>query len=108
MLFVTVKEPDVEALVKSDVLTVPLTVFVVQYNVVPFSTLVVVTVKVTVEPSFTVLISGEIEYVGDLLPPPPPNPLVKADLERIGLIYILHSHFQLDNSLMLYLQNQWY
>jgi hypothetical protein len=63
-LFVIVKEPDVTESLKSDVLTVPLTTLVVQYNVVPFVTSVVVTVNVTVDPSFTDVVDGDTEYVG--------------------------------------------
>jgi len=58
------KEPLVEASVKSDELTVPETTLVVQYNVVPLGTSVVVTVNVTVDPSFTEDVDGDTAYVG--------------------------------------------
>jgi hypothetical protein len=48
--------------VKSDVLIVPETVFRDQYKVVASGTLAVVTVNVTLEPSFTEAVDGDTEY----------------------------------------------
>jgi len=62
-LLVIVKEPEVAPPEKSEALMVPETVFKVQYNVVPLTTLVVLIVKVTDEPSLTDAVEGDIEYI---------------------------------------------
>ena len=85
-LLVIIKFPVTAAPVKSDVLIVPETVFKDQYKVVASGTLAVVTVNVTLEPSFTEAVDGDTEYVGG---PPPlrlPNPKLKPGLDIIGLI----------------------
>ena len=64
LLLLIVNEPEVTPSVKSEEFTVPLITLVVQYNVVPLGTPAVVTVNVTDDPSFTVEVDGETEYVG--------------------------------------------
>ena len=66
MLLLIVKDPVVTPSLKSDVFTVPETVEVDQYKVVPLGTFVVDTVKVTDEPSFNEVVDGDTEYVGSL------------------------------------------
>ena len=70
------KEPVTAAPVKSDVLIVPETVFKDQYKVVPSETLEVVTVNVTLEPSFTEEVDGDTVY----LSPDPKRSAIIADI----------------------------
>ena len=63
LLFI-VNEPFKATSLKSEADIVPDTCEVVQYNIVPFGTPVVVTVKVTVDPSLTDVTDGVTEYVG--------------------------------------------
>jgi hypothetical protein len=86
---VIVKEPVTAAPVKSDVLIVPETVFKDQYKVVASGTLAVVTVNVTLEPSFTEAVDGDTEYDGgppDFLPNPKPL-LPKPSRANKGAIF---------------------
>jgi hypothetical protein len=87
-LLVIVKEPVTAAPVKSDVLIVPETVFKDQYKVVASGTLAVVTVNVTLEPSFTEAVDDDTEYVGapDFLPNPKPL-LPKPSRANKGAIF---------------------
>jgi hypothetical protein len=82
--------------------------------VVPSATFVVVTLKVTVDPSLSDDVLGIIVYLGTFLPPPKPNelkfPAGDPSLEMKGDIFTSNPHLQIQilDNLMWLMQNQQY